>query len=245
MALTDNLISYWKFDEASGNPADSAGSNNLTNNGSATYSSGLVNNAINLAVGKYASISNASQTGLNLSGDFSFSLWLNLSSVGNYIALITKLNAAGTAIQYWLYSDTDKKIYMDISQDGSQTASKYHRQGTTAVQINNINTWYHIVVTFVLSTNTVVMYVNGSSVASSQVYGSGLTSIFSGPADFDIGYDNGLNGNGYIRGQVDEVGIWSRAISSAEVSTLYNGGGGLSYPFTASSVRRLALLGVG
>ena len=37
-ALTDNLVSYWKFDESSGNTTDSVGSNNLTNNNSVGFS---------------------------------------------------------------------------------------------------------------------------------------------------------------------------------------------------------------
>jgi hypothetical protein len=31
---------------------------------------------------------------------------------------------------------------------------------------------------------------------------------------------------------IDEVGVWSRALSAGEVATLYNGGEGLTYPFS-------------
>ena len=44
MALTDNLVSYWKLDESSGNAADSVGSNTLTNTNTVTYSAGKINN---------------------------------------------------------------------------------------------------------------------------------------------------------------------------------------------------------
>ena len=46
MALTDNLVSYWKLDESSGNAADSVGSNTLTNTGTATYAAGKINNGV-------------------------------------------------------------------------------------------------------------------------------------------------------------------------------------------------------
>lgn len=36
-------------------------------------------------------------------------------------------------------------------------------------------------------------------------------------------------------GLIDEVGIWSRAIDSTEVTSLYNGGAGLQYPFTTDN----------
>ena len=45
MAISDNLISYYKFDESSGNASDSVGSNTGTNTG-LTYSAGIINNGI-------------------------------------------------------------------------------------------------------------------------------------------------------------------------------------------------------
>lgn len=41
--LNDNLISYWKLDETSGNAVDSVGTNTLTNTG-VTFAGGLLNN---------------------------------------------------------------------------------------------------------------------------------------------------------------------------------------------------------
>jgi hypothetical protein len=35
----------------------------------------------------------------------------------------------------------------------------------------------------------------------------------------------------FFDGTIDEVGIWNRSLSSSEVSELYNGGSGASYPF--------------
>ena len=43
MALQDNLLSYWKLDEYTGNASDIAGGKTLTNT-SGTYGSGKINN---------------------------------------------------------------------------------------------------------------------------------------------------------------------------------------------------------
>ncbi len=43
MAITNNLISYYKLDESSGNATDRFGGNTLTNT-STTYSTGKINN---------------------------------------------------------------------------------------------------------------------------------------------------------------------------------------------------------
>src|SRR6185437_1776184 len=47
-ALTDDLLAYWKLDESSGDASDSVGSNTLTNDGSATFSTttGVINNGV-------------------------------------------------------------------------------------------------------------------------------------------------------------------------------------------------------
>lgn len=36
----------------------------------------------------------------------------------------------------------------------------------------------------------------------------------------------------FMNGSIDEVGIWSRALTSGEVTSLYNGGSGLAYPLS-------------
>jgi hypothetical protein len=39
----------------------------------------------------------------------------------------------------------------------------------------------------------------------------------------------------YLNGKIDEVGIWNDALTATEVNSLYNGGLGLSYPFSNSN----------
>ena len=46
-----NNLAYWKFDEASGNATDATNNSlTLTNNGTATFGAGLINNGKNLAL---------------------------------------------------------------------------------------------------------------------------------------------------------------------------------------------------
>ncbi len=62
-----------------------------------------------------------------------------------------------------------------------------------------------------------------------------------GTTAVDIHTNNGVgfyigqtaNGSdGHWDGKIDEVGLWTREITSAEETTLYNSGDGLQYPFT-------------
>jgi hypothetical protein len=38
---------------------------------------------------------------------------------------------------------------------------------------------------------------------------------------------------------MDEIGIWNRALSSTEVSALYNSGNWFSYPFSTTSIKSI------
>ncbi len=50
-----------------------------------------------------------------------------------------------------------------------------------------------------------------------------------------IGTDVDGVGGDVIDGRMDDWSMWSRALSAAEISQLYNSGIGLQYPFTVSS----------
>jgi hypothetical protein len=81
------------------------------------------------------------------------------------------------------------------------------------------------------NTNRAKIYVNGSNVTSSSG-GTIQSSTLSYSTYLNTGY---LHGSGsFYNGYLDEVGVWSRALTSSEVTQLYNSGLGLQYPFTGN-----------
>ncbi len=48
----------------------------------------------------------------------------------------------------------------------------------------------------------------------------------------------GLRGDStdYFRGKMDEVGIWTRVLTQAEISQLYLNGAGLQHPFSIGQI---------
>jgi hypothetical protein len=50
-----------------------------------------------------------------------------------------------------------------------------------------------------------------------------------------IGNYNNYDSNWGFDGMIDEIGVWSRALTSGEVTQLYNSGAGLQYPFTSNN----------
>ena len=234
MAITDNLISHWKLDESSGNAADSAGSNTLTNNGTVTYGAGALNNAANnMQSGKYLSITDGSQSGLDLTSDFTFSMWLmpNTLSSGSSYTLISKGNIIVSEAYLIYYTNQSGTYKMDfrISSDGTSAADD---QITLSGALSTV-AWSHLVFTYKASTHTVECYVNGTSVGTAST--NTPTSIANCNADFRLGGGYNFNNTGpydpYV-GKMDEVTVWSRVITSAEVTTLYNSGTPLAYPFS-------------
>ena len=76
---------------------------------------------------------------------------------------------------------------------------------------------------FDLSNGNIILYVNGVAVGSLDVTASSF--VNANPHRIRL-FDFDESGSGSIR--VDEVGIWSKALSAAEVSELYNNGAGKS-----------------
>ena len=100
--------------------------------------------------------------------------------------------------------------------DGSNVVGT---DGTTNVSDGN---WHFIAVVFDISANTLKCYLDGNS--SPEISITGLTTstvdIFTGNAT--IGYQkNPVGSNRYFNGQIDQVRIYSKALNTEEISTLY------------------------
>lgn len=233
MALTDNLISYWKLDESSGNAADAHGSNTLTNNNTTPFVAAKLNNGADLESGssQFFSITDASQSGLDLAGTtLSFSFWIKhesfYTSLGGGMSILSK-------------DDSNQRQYTVSTRnnDGSGEARKIRFSVFSSLTTNardeyetttqiSVDTWYHVVFTF-NGASTGIIYLNGTS-DYSQITSTFSGSIQDGTSRFELG-SGGWGGQTYFDGIIDEVGIWSRDLTSAEVTQLYNSGTPLPY----------------
>src|SRR3990167_8481486 len=95
MALIDNIVSVWKFNESSGNAADSVDSNTLVNQGTATFSAGKFDNATNLALAssQYFKISSNIRPATN----WTVNSWINTTDTANsYRGVFAHFLAANT-----------------------------------------------------------------------------------------------------------------------------------------------------
>ncbi len=217
MALVTNLVSYWKLE---GNSNDAVGSNNGTDTG-ITYSSG------NGKITQGAGLNNASSSivvarNANMeSTTYSFGGWFKPAALSNEILLSKNYTTSNTtpfmSYQIRVTSSTSLRF------DGNAGGTYYNFSVTTPTM--SVGTYYFVVVTY--GSNTVTVYFNGSSVGTS----SQSAPTFGGNGTFVIGND--IVGTG-MAGAMDECFYYSKELTSAEVTLLYNGGTGFQYPFTTA-----------
>lgn len=245
MALTTNIVAYWKLDEASGNAADAVGSVTLTNTGTMSYGAAKINNGAQPTPTGSKYLSAAVTAALQITGDVTVNFWMNATSFtgglifGNGFAYSEASNYHGFGVT--VFSSTGMRMWVT---DGTNNADNLDKT------ISALSTGTFYMVTFVYSSSTKGYegFINGSSIGSSPT----VAYSFAQPQTnrkVAIGADFLAAGtvNSIFNGTIDEVGLWNRALSSSEISQLYNSGAGLAYPFSAgtASPQSLSLMGVG
>lgn len=234
MALIDNLISYYKFDENAANTTvtDSHGSNTgtaSTNTSNLFNASGRINSAFDFdGSSEYV-------TGIyDIDGSSSFSLsaWINLDDITSTQSIYgTTIGGVGATFELFVTGSN-----LDINIRNNAGSLSQHT-GTT---ILSTGTWYHVVVIYDSSGQTMKTYINNSiDINDSYTLGS-----WSNTANPTIASFDSINRRHYLNGRVDEVGIFSTNISVSDVSDLYNSGNGLAYPFSAPSGYPNKVLGI-
>lgn len=210
MALTDNLISYWKME---GNSNDSVDSNNGTDT-SITYGTSYGKIAQGaLFNGTTSKISLPTST--NISGDFTVSMWIKPPNAGYSGQLFTDWNTSTKNIYIQVDANNLLAFYRGDGTTGQDSAL------TTATPLTG-GTWYFVV--FTQSGTTKNIYINAGTPSTQTTTNTGGVT---GNID-TLGQT--ITGDPALNGSMDEVGLWSRALTSTEITTLYNSGNGLTLP---------------
>lgn len=218
MALTTSLVAYYALEN---NLTDSSlKANNLTNTGTTDTASGkILHGRAFSGTGQYALKTSGTSipTGNN---SISYSAWVNYSDLSTVRTIVSTGNSGSSAAKTFLSLYVSSTLLRLSQGDGDEL---------TYNTVFSTGTFYHVVGTYDSSTNSLTLYLNGSQVATK----SGITNL-NLASDIGLGrfiYDGT---NNLMQGTLDEVGIWARPLTSTEVSILYNGGVGLTYPFAFS-----------
>lgn len=150
---------------------------------------------------QYASITDASQTGLDITGDFSFECWFKPETISINQNLISKWVSGNRSYRVLLNSTNE--LVVNYSGDGTNITGI---TSSAALSIST-GTWYHIGVSVDVSAKTAVMSLDGSNVATDAATGT-QTSVYNGGAEFNIGaVDEGAAE--FLDGLIDECRLWN------------------------------------
>lgn len=227
-------ISCWDLQETSGIRTDSitANGNDLSDNNTVLYGTGHINaNAGDFEYSntEYLSITDANQTGLDITGDISMSLWLNFESLpttGLWSYWINKLgNTPGTDQSYTFYMKNvsgTQRVNMQYKDASSNSTNSYWDwSGVTT------GTWYHVVTAWDVDTQTLDLYIDGDK-KSVLAGGATASSILNGSSDFRLGSITASSQSSYtMDGLIETAVIYDTYLVQADVDELYNSGTGI------------------
>jgi Concanavalin A-like lectin/glucanases superfamily len=215
---TSGLVGWWKLDESSGTTAaDSSGTGNTgTLNNSPTWiSSGKINGALSFnGTSQYVGVPDAAS--LRLAGPWTVSAWVNLNALppSSHVATISAKQASSGYNNYELDVNNVNgcpSLSWEVQFDSGGTTYR----DCSAATINT-GTWYHVAATW--DGTTLSLYANGA-LGSTATPGHIPNSTSGRP--LSIGSTAGSN---YLNGTLDDVRVYNRALSAAEVAGLYNNG---------------------
>jgi hypothetical protein len=129
--------------------------------------------------------------------------------------------SGGGRDQQELGVDSSGHPYMETAR-----GSAGGRATASGVTVATDGTWYHIV-GVCRATNDREIYVNNSSGGTD----SGSEPLSGTQSDVSLGAFP--DGSSPLNGVICECGLWSAGISTADLSTWYNSGSGLAYPFSS------------
>ncbi len=215
-ALIDGLVEYWELDGdySAEVTASHVGTLQATGTGSGVFVSGKFGQGIDLE-----SSDGSNQASVVIGGDendfdfaaesMSVALWYTTESLyTTWQTLVGKGENQNWRLARNSGSLTHLKFYLTIIGDGELDQQD--------------GSWHHVVAT-ADATNGHNLYVDGNLVASNTT----AANLTGNTAAMQIGGNPNAAGRGWD-GIMDDVGVWDRALTADEVSSIWNNGAGAS-----------------
>lgn len=211
---TTGLVGYWPF---CGNANDESGNgNNGTNNGATltTDRFGNANSAYEFNM-NYIKVNNSSI--YNFNDNLSINVWYkisdNMGAITSNTVFVSKHEAASLDSSYLLYNENN--CGPTVYQTDVNGNIDYIRNSAFC----DTSSWHMLTLTF--NNPNMTMYLDGiyySTISANSVNQTTLPLVFGG-ANNSSNQDDII---GSMKGKLDDIGIWNRALTQEEITNLYN-----------------------
>lgn len=209
------LVSWWP---ANGNALDTVGSNTATMSNPASLTLGKVGQGFAFdGVNDYLRVIASASLNVGAGNGFSLGAWINPTNVANQQPLFEWSNGA-TGVHFWIAVPSPGtgagSLYANIADNsgGSHVIA-------SPPAVLTANSYQYVVLTYDKTTGQAEIYLNGVSVVSQNL------GIFTPRTDLHLFVGN-RPGILKFTGAMDELQLYDRALTAAEVLSSYNGGNG-------------------
>jgi fibro-slime domain-containing protein len=212
------LVGSWTFNEGSGTTtADKSTRNRPITLTSTSWvsSTGQLATAGYFTGGSPSSGSTATSV-VDTARSFTVSAWVRLDSLSNWRTFVNQdgVNVSG----FWLqYNQWVGNKFLLTMHDADSAASVAYRATSTTTPV--VGQWYHVVGVRDKPNGMMYLYVNGV-MEGSTAYTGGWASN----GALNVGRGKWGGPTDWFAGSIDEVKVFSAALSAAEVQVLYNKG---------------------
>jgi hypothetical protein len=214
----NSLVGYWPLNEGSGNIAYDASGNNATGTWSGTKTG---TNSTYYSAGKVGSYAGTFDGSTNYVGTGANSLPLG-SSPRSMFAWVYPTGSTSNIYTIYAYGGNGSSTTASVFRIEYPAGNLWWSAGGDDINSGFIvtpNTWHFVGYTYTGGT-ILTLYYDGKSQAQSMAQ---MNTILTGSDPSAIGtYSNGPKY--YFQGLIDDVRIYNRALSAAEIQAMYNAG---------------------
>lgn len=240
MSLLTNLLHYYNCNENTGTSLGSTlGSSNKTGtlSGTATWVAPGVVGASALSIAgfvnpNYGMVQCAAPSGIQGATNVTVTFWVKINHTGDYqYGTLAGALFQGSFISRFEVVGGDTAKPRDINLSVCNGAAS---NVTVTNALPSTGVWHHVAVVYdgagATDSDKVKLYVNGA-VVTIPAWGAAVPSSLPNNTTYGWYFGRRSDTSGPGKHDMDEIGIWNRSLSAAEVLSVYKGGlAGQNFP---------------
>ena len=211
---------------------------------SITPSTAISTYALNTSSGNWVKSGNVSWLqNVTQNSSFTLSYWVNFKTTSGFLTpryVFHSLDSSSTTF----FSNNIAVRYNDIGYSGMTFFMSSQSSGNTSEvmsfgEINYPNAWYHFAIVYDGSAKTITIKRNNTTIVNAQSFGTTLSMTTTNARNIAFaGLGGAISSNNGTDIYLDEFGWFSRVLSDAEITTIYNN----RYQYDLSNISELTEL---